>query len=194
MAIPNSHPLTPINPFGEHNLPTVPICCHHAQPYLSTPLLSCESTSNLLNHNNFHVIPERSHTFPAHFPEPQFNQAPAQQFYSQQPYDPRYFAQQLPPPQYYYHPYPHTHALNPAPPLSSIVHMALPDTSHIPILSGRSDFNAWNNGVQSLIVYLGYAGHIVNPPTPGVAPRPDRTPSYPPILLPVPSTNELATS
>ena len=52
----------------------------------------------------------------------------------------------------------------------------------------------WNNGVQSLITYLGYAGHIANQSTPGATSRPGRIPSYPPILSTTPSTTELAAS
>ena len=69
---------------------------------------------------------------------------------------------------------------------------ALPSVTHVPLLSRRSDFNAWNNGVRSLIFYLGYLGHIANSPGPGVTPRPDHVPSFPPILSGTPSVAELA--
>ena len=70
----------------------------------------------------------------------------------------------------------------------------LPTVTHIPIFSGRSDFNAWNNGVRSLILYLGYTGHIVNQPASGTIPRPDRLPTYPPCLTATPSATELTAS
>ena len=52
----------------------------------------------------------------------------------------------------------------------------------------------WNNGVRSLILYLGYRGHIVNPPISGITPRPDHVPSYPPTLSLKPTMAELETS
>ena len=80
------------------------------------------------------------------------------------------------------------------PSTTSTVPKPLPSITHIPILSGWSDFSAWSNGVRSLILYLGLAGHIANQPAPGIAPRPDRVPSYPPTLSTVASAAELATS
>ena len=82
----------------------------------------------------------------------------------------------------------------PLPSVPSTAPKALPSVTHIPILSGRSDFNAWNNGVRSLILYLGYVGHITSPHGTGVTPYPDRVPSYPPILSGLPSAAELALS
>ena len=44
-----------------------------------------------------------------------------------------------------------------------------------------------------MIQHLGYTGHISNPPTPGVNPRPERIPTYPPTLPNNPSGPELDT-
>ena len=68
----------------------------------------------------------------------------------------------------------------------------LPTVTHIPILSGRTDFGAWNDGVRALIQHLGYTGHISNPPASGVAPRPEHIPTFPPVLSADPTVSELA--
>ena len=207
MAIPNSHPSIPINLFSERNLPTVPVRYHSMdmERHLSTPLLP--SNLNFPSSYSPHVIPECPHTFPTHFPQPQFN-PPVQQFYLQQPSytsDPRRY-QQLPAHRHHYrHPFSHSPTVPMDTtdtvdlPLLSSVSLAstpktLPAVEHIPLLSDRSNFIAWNNGVRSLILYLGYAGHITNPATVLGVLRPDRVPSYPPTLSTIPSSAELATS
>ena len=58
----------------------------------------------------------------------------------------------------------------------------LPSVAHIPLLTGRVDFGAWNDGVRTLILHLGYLGHISDPPLSGRDPLPDRIPSYMPII------------
>ena len=68
----------------------------------------------------------------------------------------------------------------------------LPTVSHISILSGRSDFGAWNDGVRALIQHLGYTGHISNPSPLGINPRPDRIPTYPPVLPDNPTGDEFS--
>ena len=67
----------------------------------------------------------------------------------------------------------------------------LPTVTHIPILSGWLDFGAWNDGVRALIQHLGFTGHISNPPVSGVSPRPERIPTYAPILSENPTAPEL---
>ena len=166
-----------------------------------------------------HTFPSHSH-----FPQPQFYHQPQPQFYPpsfhhvQPSYNQHpYFLQRHN--QYYYPPPPtfishnnntvplhtqplHTHSNNintaplhiVSPSVHSTAPKALPSVSHIPVLSGRSDFNAWNNGVRSLVHYLGFTGHISSQPIPGVVPRPDHIPSYPPRLLTTPSADELAVS
>ena len=221
MTVLNPHPLTPINNLNNPTCPTAPMHSYHtnAGRHLSTPLLP--SASDFWNQNYFlplrsHVVSDNhhrqnfqhSHTFTSHYPQPQFN-PPVHPFYvQQQPYDHCYFAQQ---PQYQYCPYPPpphhptvtmgtVDAVNllpllpvpsAAPPTTT---KTLPAIGHIPLLSGRSDFSAWNNGVRSLIRHLGYTGHIVNPPAPGITPRPDRIPTYPPFLTDTPTAAELAIS
>ena len=214
MAVPASQPSTPIrNQQDELTCPTAPTRPQYTDAQrVSSPLPP--SASNFLDQNNFPTLQsppfisnnQRPHTFPSHFPQPHFFQPPPQ-FYSQpQPYGHQYFSQ--PQPYFYPHVFPSHNqnnvpfvptALVPTPSpsvpsVSSTAPKALPSVSHIPLLSGRSDFSAWNNGVRSLILYLGHAGHIASPPATGIIPRPDRVPSYPPTLSSVPSATELATS
>ena len=219
MAIPNSQPMTPIQNQHELTCPTAPTRLHHTDAQRRSPLLP-PSASNFLNQNNFHTLQsphvisdQRPHTFPSHYPQPHFFRPPSQ-FYPQQLYGHQYF----PPPQQYFYPPPPqpfftSHNTNTVPlptvPLPTVslptispsvssvpstVPKALPSVTHIPLLSGWSDFGAWNNGVWSIILYLGYVGHIANPPVAGTAPRPNRVPSYPPVLWPIPSADELAIS
>ena len=69
---------------------------------------------------------------------------------------------------------------------------SLPNVAHVPILTGRVDFGAWNDGVRTLILHMGLLGHIASSPPPGYPPPlPDRVPSYMPTLSPVPSSAEL---
>ena len=81
----------------------------------------------------------------------------------------------------------------PVTPIVPLVPKSLPTVTHIPLLSARSDFGAWNDGVRALIQHLGYTGHISHPPTTGITPRPDRIPTYPPALPDYPAADELAT-
>ena len=156
-----------------------------------------------------HVINQQQHphTLPSHFPQPQFYHQP--QFY-QQPsyyYQPQHHSQRYdqfhypPPPNFTLHNFT-LHNNNTVPlhtyPSNNNNNVLLPTTpkplptvSHIPILSGWSDFNAWNNGVRSLILYLGYTGHIASQPAPGVVPDSDGVPSYPPNLSTPPSMAEI---
>ena len=62
------------------------------------------------------------------------------------------------------------------------VSKTLPSVAHIPLLTGQVDFGAWNNGVRTLILHLGYLGHISDPPLSGRDPLPDHIPSYMPVL------------
>ena len=68
----------------------------------------------------------------------------------------------------------------------------LPSVAHIPILSGRADFGAWNDGVRTLLLHLGYLGHISDPASFGSVSLPDRDPTFPPLLSMSPSPPELS--
>jgi hypothetical protein len=68
----------------------------------------------------------------------------------------------------------------------------LPSVAHIPILSGRADYGAWNDGVRTLLLHLGYLGHISDPSTFGSIPLPDRDPTFPPLLSMSSSPSEIS--
>ena len=134
MAVPNSHPSTLLNNPSRPTCPIELIRNYHtnAGQHLSTPL---PCASNFLNQNNISFQPA-------------------------QHYDPHYSHSQ-----YYYPPAsPESPPTTLATCTSNIVSSisttmtapktSLPSVSHISILSGRSDFNVWNNGVRSLITYL----------------------------------------
>lgn len=71
----------------------------------------------------------------------------------------------------------------PIPPLSiPASSKTLPTVSHIPILTSKLDFFAWDEGVTSLIRANGLIGHILNPSEPVNVNRPDRIPTALPIL------------
>ena len=158
-----------------------PVDTHQRQPFTPIP----PSASNFR--------PDVSN-FLSHYPQPQFHVpvCPVSS-YSQQ--CSQYSQQQQP-----YQCYPPHHPADtvnsphqsPVPPAS--IPKALPAVEHIPLLSGQSNFSAWNGGVQSLILYLGFAGHIANPPASGITQCPDRIPSYPPFLSTMPTAAKLATS
>ena len=87
------------------------------------------------------------------------------------------------------------HFLNPHPSTVPFVPPSakpLPTVSHIPLLSGRTDFGAWNDGVRTLLLHLGCLGHISDPPAPGFISLPDRVPTYPPPLYAPPSPVDLS--
>ena len=212
-------PMTPVNDQRGLNSPGAPIRQHRteAQRHPSMPL--APSTSNFLNQVDYpslhspHIIAndQRPHTLPSHFPQPQFFQSQFYQPFHQPSYNQHQYFPQQRHDQYYYPPPPtfilhnnntiplHTYSNNNntvpltlpiIPPSVPSTVKPLPSVSHIPILSGRSDYNTWNNGVRSLILYLGYGGHVANQPMSGVASRPDPIPSYPPQLLTMPSAAE----
>ena len=133
-------------------------------------------------HNNAYINQNQNHQptfFPSH-PQPSF--------YPTYPPDPQ--SLRYPPP---LAPDPFVRpssviATSPSTTTSSVPATArtLPTVTHIPILSGRADFGAWNDGVHMLILHLGYLGHIAERTSPGLVPLPDRIPSYPPCSLSVP--------
>ena len=122
------------------------------------------------------------------------DEPPHLQQYDQQTYvDPRLFysvpdnrayANLGPPPPLPPRTRPLTHTLSPDQEHASMMSVSktLPSVAHIPLLTGRADFGAWNDGVRTLILHLGYLGHISDPPLSGRDPLPDRIPSYMPII------------
>ena len=68
----------------------------------------------------------------------------------------------------------------------------LPTVSHIPLLTSKIDFPAWDEAVNGLIRANGLIGHILDPSTPVVPDRPDLASSPIPVLPAYPSTTEIA--
>ena len=83
------------------------------------------------------------------------------------------------------------------PPVSGFTHFApnnfssnspssvrnLPTLTHIPILSSRLDFAAWDSGIRSTLRSLGLVGHIASQDDPVDPLRHDTFPSYPPRVV-----------
>ena len=65
----------------------------------------------------------------------------------------------------------------------------LPTVIHIPILTSKLDFFAWDEGVTSLIQANGLIGHILDPLESVDPSRPDRMPALMPIL-PIPASSQ----
>ena len=68
----------------------------------------------------------------------------------------------------------------------------LPSVVHIPVLTSKLDFFAWDEGVTSLIRANGLIGHILDPSEPVDPNRPDRVPVSIPILPVAPSPHDIA--
>ena len=67
----------------------------------------------------------------------------------------------------------------------------LPSVAHIPTLTSKLDFFAWDEGVTSLIRANGLIGHILDPSEPVDPNRPDRVPTSMPVLSIPPLAQEL---
>ena len=89
------------------------------------------------------------------------------------------------PPQYVYH----TPSL---PPVAASPLPIVPDVAHIPLLTNKLDFFAWDDVVTSLLRASGLIGHILDPSEPLDQSRPDRIPSILPVLPPSPTAADLA--
>ena len=99
----------------------------------------------------------------------------------------------VPPVQYvYYVPHPSSQPQTHTPPLPSPT-KALPSISHlhVPTLSNKSDFSAWDDGVTSSLRAHGLLGHILDPTMTFDSARPDRIPCPMPILPLSPTATEL---
>ena len=68
----------------------------------------------------------------------------------------------------------------------------LPSVTHLPTLTNKLDFFAWDEGVTALLRAHGLFGHIMDPSAPPDPSRPDLTPVPLPVLSPTPSSSELA--
>lgn len=81
---------------------------------------------------------------------------------------------------------------SPVPLPSSSFSKTLPSVTHLPTLTNKLDFFAWDEGVTALLRAHGLFGHILDPSTPMQQSRPDLVPAPLPILSVNPSPAELA--
>lgn len=68
----------------------------------------------------------------------------------------------------------------------------MPTVAHIPLLTSKLDFFAWDEGVTSLIHANSLIGHVLDSFEPVDPNRPDRVPALIPILPASPSSQDLA--
>jgi hypothetical protein len=149
----------------------------------------------------------RANTYPGHFPNlsssynnPTFNPnmlgPPPPIPFRTRPIHNHSVHNQFPPfyPAYIQPPTPQL--LNNSPsPLSSLPPLpkTLPTVTHIPLLTSKIDFFAWDEGVTSLIRANGLIGHILDPSEPVDLNRLDRTPAPIPSLPTPPSLQDILT-
>ena len=166
-----------------------------------------DSFSHTLNPHILNPLQQQNHAYiqqNQQFQDPQFHHLPPQfQPPVLFPSQPRHFHHpshqnfQLPPSHYTSQPLAPSLAPDPifdlSVPYSSASAKPLPTVAHIPILSGRTDFSAWNDGVHMLLLHLGHLSHISNPSTLGTLALPDRAASYPPTLSVPPTPTEVST-
>jgi hypothetical protein len=129
-----------------------------------------------------HQIP--SNVFPQHNQNQQF--VPNQLNQNQQ-FIPHPSNNQLPIQYVYY--VPSASATSPSPSSHS---KTLPSVTHIPVLTSKLDFFAWDESVTSLLRAHGLLGHILDPTEPLDPMRPDRVPRPLPILPATPTSKDLA--
>ena len=90
----------------------------------------------------------------------------------------------------------YNHRSSPSPPLSSssarsLSPKTLPTVTHVPILTSKHDFFAWDEAVNSLIYANGLIGHILDPSVAVNPYRPDLAPTPIPTLSVPPSASEI---
>jgi Reverse transcriptase (RNA-dependent DNA polymerase) len=71
------------------------------------------------------------------------------------------------------------------------VKFSLPSTKDIPLLTGKHDWGPWHSAVSSLVLCSNLLNHIADDLLPGAAYDPDLWPTYPPVIQPESSPEEL---
>jgi hypothetical protein len=184
------HQNRPLNTAYIPSFPHIPVNRDHlSHPPLPPHNFPVHSSSSY-NNPNFtipqpHFIPTdriASHS-PTQFRSPPFVHQHIQNQQSQQN------QQNFPPVQYiYYVPQPSSLPNSP----SSHVSRTLPNVSHIPILSSKSDFFAWDEAATSLLRANGLFGHILDSSHVPDPSRPDMIANAMPTLPISPSPDDLA--
>ena len=196
IPIPHNHPTYPYYPH-------IPVNREHlSQPPSRNILQNPSSTS--YNNPNFTIppLPQLSPIRNSSVPSPLFPQTPTQH----QQFPPHMNPSTPPPPhmpifnnqpggppvQYIYHVHqgPPQPSLQPSFPSPT---KSLPSVSHlhVPTLSNKADFSAWDDGVTSSLRAHGLLGHILDPTMLPDSSRPDRMPCPMPVLPSSPTTADL---
>ena len=175
-SLPHDIPLSPVNQLSE---PVVPVSPRNfSQPAYIPP--------QPVHHQPAYHFQPAYHpqpTYPPSYNQPQNNFPPIPHFYHNQPVYPP--ALQPPEP---------LHVPSPSPSPVSSLSKTLPTVSHIPILTSKLDFFAWDEGVNALIRANGLLGHILDPSSYVDPIRPDLAPRFPPVLTLTSSARDIIAS
>ena len=170
----------PPQPSYHHSQPTYPnniAYHHHPQPVYYHPQPAYHPPQ-----------PAYYHPQPAYYhPQPTYHHPPPT-YHQFQPNNPAYN-------QFFQNPNPLVQLDDPIPLVPSglsSLSKSLPTVSHIPLLTSKSDFPAWDEGVNALIRANGLIGHILDPMVAVDITRPDLTPVPIPILPVTPSVADIA--
>src|ERR1700678_3293962 len=131
----------------------------------------------------YHSQPQHTHFTPPFSQPPPLSVSPVPAAYMP------HHNSQIPAQYVYYVPQPSS---SPAPSFSSSPSKALPSVTHIPTLTNKIDFFAWDEGVTALLCAHGLFGHILDSSAPLDPSRPDLAPAPLPVLPVSPSAADLA--
>jgi hypothetical protein len=171
-----SQSFSPQNPFLQI-FPSIPSSSHNDQNHPFVPLSSH-------NNENSTFVPTSSHNTEQH---PFI--IPHSSMYPQLPTEPPIYNTHNPhinPPSLPRHPTSLCTAL------PDIKDSALPSSTYIPLLTGRTDWGSWSDTVSVAIMNMNLYGHIAEKYTPRFGYNPGSKPTYPPIIDENASTNEVA--
>ena len=200
-------PLPYKSPFTSYNNPTFAVPPHpphtsykNVSPLpIHVPLGSPPPAPPRIRSLHHHSQPAYNHYQPAYnHSQPAYNHSQPAYNHSQPAYNhsqPAYFPSV--PPVYQNHPsynVPVTVPVSSPSPVLSSASKTLPTVTHIPILTSKSDFFAWEEGVNSLIRANNLLGHILDPSAYVDPTRPDLAPTPPPILTTSSSVRDIEVS
>ncbi|KAF5383010.1 hypothetical protein D9615_004881 [Tricholomella constricta] len=157
------------NPAGQF-FPPPPTTMHPAQP-------------GGVPHPSYYYNPMSIVSAPPQYniPNPPLAPAPAHYTVPNPPLAPNLPPVANPPPPA---PAPSSASSTPSPRPSSPNHddTRLPNTTHIPFLTGKHDWGPWSSAVELTLDNLDLTKHISDPPAPGTPWDPSLIPTYPPIV------------
>ena len=168
-----------------YHLPDIPL---HSYPHYHPPR-PLPHPSSSYNNPTFSVPSPLSHPLPINLPFNQFGPLPlippCPCFLSQPVYD------QFPPHSTAYI-QPQVTGCNHCPSVLSALPKTLPTVSHVPILTSKHDFFAWDEVVNSLIHANGLISHILDPSAPVDPGHLDLAPTPIPVIPAYPSASDVA--